>query len=105
MSEPEPMTEPMTQPSEIEPSNAVTTTETLVEPVTPASEQSSPKPPKLEKRTSVLGSIGKILWPFGSASPTKSVVDGVEDTTADSSAPKATTVTVTEVPLAPEIEI
>jgi hypothetical protein len=87
-----------------EPSNA-NTTENLFEPVAAASEQSSPKRPKLEKRTSVLGSIGKILWPFGSASPTKSVVDGIEVTNADSSAPKVATVTVTEVPLTPEIEI
>lgn len=87
-----------------EPSNA-NTTENLVEPVASASEQSSPKRPKLEKRTSVLGSIGKILWPFGSVSPTKSVVDGIEVTNAGSSAPKVATVTVTEVPLTQEIEI
>ena len=87
-----------------EPSNA-NTTENLVEPVASANEQSSPKRPKLEKRTSVLGSIGKILWPFGSASPTKSVVDGIEVTNAGSSDPKVATVTVTEVPLTPEIEI
>jgi hypothetical protein len=94
----------ISEPSGTEPSNA-NTTENLVEPVAPASEQSSPKRPKLEKRTSVLGSIGKILWPFGSASPTKSVVDGNEITTEDSSAPKVATVTVTEVPLRSEIEI
>jgi hypothetical protein len=95
---------PVIEPHESEPSNVVTT-ETLIEPVTPESGQSSPKRPKLEKRTSVLGSIGKILWPFGAASPTKSVVDGSEGTTADSSAPKIATVTVTEVALTPEIEI
>jgi hypothetical protein len=97
---------PVIEPHESEPSNAVIT-ETLpvVEPVAPESEQSSPKRPKLEKRTSVLGSVGKILWPFGSASPTKSVVDGNEVTTEDSSAPKVATVTVTEVPVTPEIEI
>jgi hypothetical protein len=81
------------------------TTETPVEPVTPESEQSPPKRPTLEKRSSVLGSIGKILWPFGSASPTKTVVDGIEVPTVDSSAPKVPAVVVTEVPLTPEIEI
>ncbi len=89
---------------EPEASNAVTT-ETLVEPVTQESEQASPKRPKLEKRASVLGSIGKILWPFGSASPMKGVFDSNEVTTEDSSAPKVATVTVTEVRVTPEIEV
>jgi hypothetical protein len=105
-SEPEPtleLSEIPTAPTP-EPSKA-DTTETRVEPVTSASEQSPPKRPTLEKRSSVLGSIGKILWPFGSASPTKTVVDGVEVTTVDSNAPKVPTVVVTEVPLTPEIEI
>jgi hypothetical protein len=98
--EPELISEPAgSEPLEVD------TIETSVELVNPASGQSSPKRPKLEKRTSVLGSISKIFWPFGSASPTKSVVDGIEVTTEDSSAPKVATVTVTEVPLTPEIEI
>jgi hypothetical protein len=91
-------------PTEAEPSG-IDTPVALVEPVTPVAEQSPPKRPSLEKRSSVLGSIGKILWPFGSASPTKTVVDGVEVSTGDSNTPKVPTVTVTEVPLTPEIEI
>src|SRR6187402_2427115 len=31
----------------------------------PVEEQSPPKRPNAEKRTSVIGSIGKFLWPFG----------------------------------------
>jgi hypothetical protein len=87
-----------------EPSNAKIT-EVSVETATPAAEQSPSKRPNLEKRSSVLGSIGKILWPFGSSSPTKSTVEGIEVATADSSVPKVPTVTVTEVPPTPEIAI
>jgi hypothetical protein len=83
----------------------VVTTEVLAETVAPTTEQPPPKRPTLEKRSSVLGSIGKIFWPFGSSSPTKSALEGGEVTTADSSAPKVPTVTVTEVPQTPEIEI
>lgn len=44
----------------------------------PSTPKSSPKRPVPEKRTSVLGAIGKVFWPFGSTE-------------------KITTVTVTEV--------
>ena len=87
-----------------EPSKVVTT-EAPAEIVAPTTEQRSPKRPTLEKRSSVLGSMGKIFWPFGSSSPTKSALEGGEVTTADSSAPKVPTVAVTEVPQTPEIEI
>jgi hypothetical protein len=87
-----------------EPSKVITT-EAPAETVAPTTEQPPPKRPTLEKRSSVLGSIGKIFWPFGSSSPTKSALEGREVTTADSSAPKVPTVTVTEVSQTPEIEI
>jgi hypothetical protein len=87
-----------------EPSKVVTT-EAPAEIVAPTTEQRSPKRPTLEKRSSVLGSMGKIFWPFGSSSPTKSALEGGEVTTADSSAPKVPTVAVTEVPQTPETEI
>jgi hypothetical protein len=72
---------------------------------TPVSEQSAPKRPSLEKRSSVLGSMGKIFWPFGSSSPTNKVVDQIGNATTNSDTPKVPTVTVSEVPLTPEIEI
>jgi hypothetical protein len=102
--------EPVSVPGETaaviaaEPSHAPAT-ETAPEPAPSPTEDTKPKRQSPEKRTSVMGSIGKILWPFGSSSPTKNVVDGVEVPAADPSAPKVPTVTVTEVPTTPEIRI
>jgi len=70
-----------------------------VEPTSP------PKRPTLEKRSSVLGSLGKILWPFGSAAQVQTGIEGIEVPAAGSNAPKVPTVLVTEVPPTPEIEI
>lgn len=84
-------------------SSRVNTTEVPSEESLPKA--SPPKRPTLEKRSSVLGSIGKIFWPFGSASPIRTSVEGVEVTTVDSDAPKVPTVLVTEVPPTREIEI
>jgi hypothetical protein len=49
--------------------------------------------------------MGKILWPFGSTSPTKTVVEPTGKATAKSDTPKVPTVTVSEVTPGPEIEI
>lgn len=81
--------------------SAISMADTLVETPSPTS---PPKRPNLEKRSSLLGSMGKIFWPFGSASPNKTVIDGTEVVTADMNAPKVTTVTISEVPLTPGIE-
>jgi hypothetical protein len=78
---------------------------TSVEPVTPSTEQSSPKRPNLGKRSSALGSMGKIFWPFGSSSPTKTVVEQTGNAKANPDTPKVPTVTVSEVAPTPEIEI
>jgi hypothetical protein len=101
-SELEPTSETATVPT---PEPLKATTKAPVEPVTPATEEVRLKRPTLEKRSSVLGSIDKIFWPFGSSSPTNSVDDGVGITTPDSNPLKVPSVTVTEMPLTPEIEI
>ncbi len=85
-----------------EPSKVVTPEAPAVAAVEPAS---PPKRPNLEKRSSVLGSLGKILWPFGSAAPVQTGIEGVEVPAAGPDAPKVPTVLVTEVPPTPEIEI
>lgn len=104
LSEPELISAP-TEASAAPESPPADITEAPVEPVTPASEQSPPKRPSLEKRSSVLGSVGKIFWPFGSSSSTKTAVDQTGNSTTNLDTPKVPTVTVSEVPLTPEIEI
>ncbi|KAE9364459.1 hypothetical protein N431DRAFT_107740 [Stipitochalara longipes BDJ] len=98
---PTPVIEPLQQKTLESPK--VDTAEVSTEAAEPIS--SPPTRPTLEKRRSVLGSISKILWPFGSASPNTTANEGAEVTTADVNAPKIPTVMVTEVPLTPEIEI